>query len=181
MCTEDQRAKAKTDVINELIVCADAKANNSWPILVFRQHHNYADCVTSAPEPRYRGGEVSGARAGETGSLNSSDGVIRRRPRVHTPTRSGSAAQSARHLSEPQCARYAKLLVPFESAPPIAPANATTRRGDRLWVRMLVVSVDRAHFLLRVQTHARAVRPSHHEVHPLILWLRMEIGHSVIV
>ncbi len=102
MCTEDQRVKAKTDVIDELIVCADAKANNSWPILAFRQHHNYADCVTTqlftfiarqprrAPEPRYRGGEVNGARAGETGSLNSSDGVIRRRPWVHTLTRSGS-------------------------------------------------------------------------------------------
>ena len=105
---------------------------------------NYADCVINdlitfiarqprrAPEPRYRGREVSGAHAGETGSLNSSDGMIRRRLRVHTPTRSGSAAQSARHWSEPQCARYAKLLVMFESAPPIALANATTRRGHGL-------------------------------------------------
>ena len=45
MCTEDQRAKAKTDAINELIACADAKANNSWPMFAFRQHNNYADCV----------------------------------------------------------------------------------------------------------------------------------------
>ncbi len=151
---------------------------------------NYGDCVIStfiarqprrAPEPRYLGGEVSGARAGETGSLNSSDGVIRRRPRVHTPTRSGSAAQSARHWSEPQCARYAKHLVTFESALPIALANATTRRGHGLWVRMLVVSVDRVFCLLRVQTHARAVRPSRQDVHPLIPSFFAEIGHFLIV
>ncbi len=56
----------------------------------------------------------------------------------------------------------------FESALPMALANTKTRRGHGLWVRMLVVSVDRVFCLLRVQTRARAASPSHQEFHPLI-------------